>query len=327
MTLPRFLPVCKAASAGLLMLGLCQTTAFGEWQRDNKTIAWVNGTNVFWRLSFDPTKGKPFFHPVAPGGAVPLTNFKPTDHPWHYGLWFSWKYINHPNDTNHVNYWEEDKVTGQAQGKTRWDDPVIVTQADGRAVIQMNLSYVSPSGHTDMTEIRDLRVSAPTADGSFTIDWSARFTVGDQDVILDRTPLLGEPGGVVYGGYGGLSARMVPLPVTMSLVTTSGPPEPYVTNRTRPFAAAVGCNFSDGAKDIGGLAMFTDPANTGGLAPWYIISSQQMPFLCEALLAPKPLTVAAHGKMALRYRIGISAKAWTQAALEAAERDWMKAGQ
>ncbi len=255
---------------------------------------------------------------------MPLTNFKPSDHPWHYGLWFSWKYINHPNDTNHVNYWEEDKVTGQAQGKTRWDNPVISTESDGRAVIGMNLSYVSPSGHVDMTEIRAIRVSAPTTDGSFSIDWAAQFTVGDQDVILDRTPLLGEPDGVVYGGYGGLSARMIPLPATMSLVTTSGPPAPWATNRTRPFAAAVGCNFSDGSKDIGGLAFFTDPANTGGLAPWYIISSQQMPFICEALLAPKPLTYAARAEFYLRYRIGVSAKAWSQEALEAAQKDWMK---
>ncbi len=39
MTMPQLLPICKAASAGLLALGLCQTTAFGEWQRDDKTIA------------------------------------------------------------------------------------------------------------------------------------------------------------------------------------------------------------------------------------------------------------------------------------------------
>ena len=127
----------------------------------------------------------------APAGRTPLTNFKPADHPWHYGLWFSWKYINHPGDTNHVNYWEEDRATGVAQGKTRWKTPSIKTRDDGSATIRMELTYVNPSGQTDMTESREIKVSAPAADGSFNIDWTARFTVGKQAVILDRTPMPG----------------------------------------------------------------------------------------------------------------------------------------
>jgi hypothetical protein len=323
MSMPKPLPICKAASAGLLVLGLCRTAALGEWQRDDNSLAWVSGTNVFWRFSFDSSKGKPFFHPVAPGGNTPLTNFKPADHPWHYALWFSWKYIYSPNDTRHVNYWEEDSA-GNAQGKTRWDPPTIETQTDGRANIRLKLSYVNPSGETVMTELRELQVSAPAADGGFSIDWLARFMVGDKDLVLDRTPMPGEPGGQVNGGYAGLSARMVPLPVTMSVVTTAGPVERFVSNRARPNAAAVACNFSDGSRDIGGLAFFTDPANTGGDAPWYIIDSRQMPFICQALLAPKPRSVPAHGEFTLRYRIGVSPKTWTQAGLEAGQKEWVK---
>jgi hypothetical protein len=322
-TMPKLLPTCKAASAALLAVGLFQTNAFGEWQRDDKSLAWMSGTNVFWRFNFDPSKGKPFFHPVAPGGNTPLTNFRPVDHPWHYALWFSWKYIYSTNDTNHVNYWEEDSA-GNAQGKTRWDPPTIETQPDGRAAIRMRLRYVNPSGETVMTEARDLEVSAPAADGRFSIDWSARFTVGDKDLVLDRTAMPGEQGGQVNGGYAGLSARMIPLPVTMSVVTTAGPVERFASNRARPNAAAVGCNFSDGARDVGGLAFFSDPANTGGDAPWYIIDSRQMPFICEALLAPKPRSVSAHSEFGLRYRISVSPKAWTQPELEAGQKEWMK---
>lgn len=318
-------PIWKAASVGLLLLGLFHTAAFGAWQRDDKSLAWVSGTKVFWRFSFDPSKGKPFFHPVAPGGGTSLTNFKPADHPWHYALWFSWKYINHPGDGSHVNYWEEDRTTGSAQGKTCWDPPTMETQPDGRATIRLKLSYVNPSGATDMTELRELHISAPAADGGFTIDWSARFTAGDQDLVLDRTPMPGEPKGAVNGGYAGLSARMVPLPVTMAVVTTTGPVEKFVSNRARPNAAAVACNFSDGTRNIGSLAFFSDPANTGGDAPWYIIDSKQMPFICQALLAPKPRPMPAHSEFTLRYRIAVSSKAWTQAGLEAGQTEWLKA--
>jgi len=171
---------CKAASVALLVLGLFQTTAFGEWKRDGKSLAWVSGTDVFWQFSFDPDKGKPFFHPLAPGGNTPLTNFRPADHPWHYALWFSWKYINHPNDARHVNYWEENSA-GNAQGKTRWDPPTIEMQTDGRATIRLKLSYVDPSGEIDLTELRELLISAPAADGSFSINWLAHFTVGENE--------------------------------------------------------------------------------------------------------------------------------------------------
>jgi hypothetical protein len=313
----------RAASVGFLATGFFQTAALGEWQRDAKSLAWVNGTNVFWRFSFDPAKGKPFFHPLAPGANTALTNFKPADHPWHYALWFSWKYINRSNDATHVNYWEEDKA-GNAQGKTRWDPPTIETQPDGRATIRLKLRYVNPSGETDLTELRELQVAAPAADGGFSIDWLARFTVGDKDLVLDRTPMPGEPGGAVNGGYAGLSARMVPLPVTMSVVTTTGRVERFVSNRARPKAGAVACNFSDGGRDLGSLAFYSEPANTGGDAPWYIIDSRQMPFICQALLAPKPRPVPARAEFTLRYRIVVSPKAWTQAALEASQKEWME---
>lgn len=316
-------PARKAAAVGLLALALFQPAAFGEWQRDDTSLAWTNGTNVFWRFSFAPARGKPFFHPLAPGGKTPLTNFRPADHPWHYALWFSWKYIDHPGEAKHVNYWEENSA-GNAQGRTRWEPPAIETQTDGRATIRLKLRYVNPSGETDMTELRELRVSAPAADGGFSIDWLARFTVGDKDLVLDRTPMPGEPGGAVNGGYAGLSARMVPLPTVMSVVTTAGPVEQFVSNRARPNAAAVACNFTDGSHDLGALAFFSDPANTGGEAPWYIIDSRQMPFICQAILAPKPRPVPAHGEFTLRYQIIVSPQAWTQERLEAGQKQWLR---
>lgn len=313
----------KATFVGLLLLGLFQTAALGEWQRDENSLAWFSDTNVFWRFSFDSNRGKPFFHPLAPDGNTSLTNFRPADHPWHYALWFSWKYIDHPNDVGHVNYWEENS-DGNAQGKTRWDPPTIETQTDGRATIRLKLSYVNPSGETEMTEQRELQVSAPAADGSFSIDWLARFKAGDKDLVLDRTPMPGEPRGQVNGGYAGLSARMIPLPVTMSVVSTTGPVERFVSNRARPNAAAVACNFSDDSRKIGSLAFFSDPANNDEEAPWYIIDSRQMPFICQALLAPKPRSVSAHSEFTLRYRIVVSPKAWTQDELEASQKEWLK---
>ena len=271
---------------------------------------WRDGTNVVWQFSFDPQKGKPFFHPLTAADGTALTNFKPQDHPWHYGLWFSWKYI------NHANYWEEDRATGRAEGTTRWTSPKIKTQADGSATIQLNLEYIHPSNRVDMTEMRELKISAPGADGSYSIDWRATFRAGKVGAILDRTPMPDEPDGRVNGGYAGLGLRMASQPLTMSVVCSTGVVARFESDRARPNAAAVACNFTDGSRDVGGIAIFSDPANAGKDAPWYLINSEQMRFACAAILAPKILTLKPGEEMKLHYRIAVRPKEWTREMLE-----------
>jgi hypothetical protein len=279
-------------------------TATAEWQRDNKSIAWLEATNVLWRFSFDPAKGKTFFDPLTAGGRA-LTNFKPEDHPWHYGLWFSWKYI------NHANYWEEDRATGKAEGATRWIvPPELDTKPDGSAIIKLVLSYRHPSGRVDLMEGRELNISAPKPDGSYTIDWHATFKAGKEGAVLDRTPMPNEPDGKVNGGYAGLGLRMAGPPLTFSVLCSTGAVERFVSDRARPFASALACNFADGGKDVGGIAIFNDPANPGESA-WYVVNSAQMRFACAAVLAPKVITLKPGGEMKLHYRIAVRPKAWT----------------
>ena len=300
----------KGAFALLLFFSIFQNTTRADWRRDDTTIAWRVGTNVLWKFSFDPTKEKTFFNPLTVGNGVSLTNFKPEDHPWHYGFWFSWKYI------NHVNYWEEERATGKAEGATRWTTPKIQTQDDGSATIQFEVTYTNPSNRVDMTESRELKISAPKSDGSYTIDWSAKFTAGKDGAILDRTPMPGEPDGKVNGGYGGLGLRMASAPLMMSVVCSTGLVTHFESDRARPNAPAIGCNFSDGTNVIGGIAIFSDPKNAGENAPWYLINSDKMRFACAAILAPKIRTLKPGEKMNLHYRITVRRQPWTPEALE-----------
>jgi len=309
---------------GALLGLLAAATGRSDWVRDTSSIAWTAHGSTVWKFSFDPKAGKPFFHPVGPvGGPMSLTNFKPKDHPWHYGLWFSWKYI------NHVNYWEEDPHTGEAQGKTRWTTPLIEEHPDGGAVIRLDVRYVDPAGKVVMTEHRDITVSAPDAQGGYAIDWNGRFTAGEADLLLDRTPMPSEPGGKVNGGYAGLSMRMDSLPVMMSVVTTHGAVTTFTDDRARPFSPAVGCNFTQDGQPIGGLAILSAPQNIRSEAPWYVInagSSKDFPdgfrFACAAVLAPRPQPVPAGGHLNLSYRVLVTAGAWTPDTLQAACSAW-----
>ena len=306
--------------ARLLLIVLLPATACADWSRDETSLAWRAGDTVVWRFSFDAQKGKPFFNPLTVAGGPTLTSFQPADHPWHYGLWFSWKYL------NGANYWEEDRASGKAAGATRWSPPVIATQPDGRATITLALSYTHPSGRVDLTEARELRISAPATDGSYTIDWHARFTAGKETVVLDRTPMPGEPKGAVNGGYAGLSLRLAAAPLGIALVTTAGPVTDFVRDRARPAAPAVACRFTDGGRDVGAIALLSDPANAGEAAPWYLINSAEFRFACAAILAPKPRPIAAGGHFDLRYRILLRRSGWTPEALRASQAAWLAAG-
>lgn len=306
---------CKAGLVSLIFAVRLVCVTRAEWQRDASSIAWCDGTNVMWLFSFDTNRGKPFFHPVCVRGGPALTNFKPEDHPWHYGLWFSWKYI------NKANYWEEDRRTGRAEGATRWGVPIIETRPDGSASIKLDLSYVHPSGRVDLTEERVLQISAPKFDGSYTIDWQATFTAGEHGAFLDRTPMPGEPGGQVNGGYAGLSLRAAGPPLGISFVCSTGLVSRFEHDRARPSAAALGCNFADGTNCIGSIAILSDPGNGFENPPWYIVNSDVMRFACAAILAPKPLTIPAGGKLNLRYRIIVGANALTPEALRALYTD------
>ena len=307
-----------------LLVALGQNAARADWLRDDTSIAWRAGTQVVWKFSFDPAKGKPFFHPLGVAGGPSLTNFKPEDHPWHYGLWFSWKYINRVNSTNHVNYWEEDRATGAAQGKTRWNTPVIETTPQGGATIRLDLSYINPSNQVDMTEQREIIIAAPATGGGYTINWKAHFVVGDQAVVLDRTPMPGEPGGQTNGGYAGLAFRMAALPLTVSMLSTAGPITNFISDRARPAAPAFAANFAQDGKVAGAVAILSNRGNAGENAPWYLIdeAARTFRFACAAILAPKPLGLPAGGHLDLNYCISVQPQAWTVETLRAEQSRW-----
>jgi hypothetical protein len=323
--------VCIAA----ILLAVAGTSASAEWKQDDKTLSWKakpTDEKPAWNFSFDATKGKTFFEPLTVAGGPSFTNYKPVDHPWHYGLWFSWKYI------NHVNYWEEGNPTtgnaaGNTFGKTTWKMPAIVTKPDGSASIKYDVAYTNNKGEVDLSEVREITVTPVAADGSYAIDWKAVFTAGKDGAELDRTPMPGEPNGAVNGGYAGIGLRMASNPLVMNVTSTIGPITEFRSSRARPNAAAIGCNFLDAAKkDVGGIAIFSDPANTKGEpATWYIINDntqnngEGFRFACPSILAPKVIKLAAGEKMNLHYQFALSAKAWTPDTLKAEQERWIKA--
>ena len=321
----------RAAALPLLaFVSLLPSVSRADWQRDDKALAWKSGDAVVWQFNFDPaSSGKPCFHPLSAVGGANVTERAPSDHPWHYGLWFSWKYI------NGKNYWEEDRVSGTPAGTTAWVPPVVSTQPAGSATIKLALTYINHEiPRVDVVESREINVSAPDASGSYTIDWKARFIAGPEGALLNRTAMPGGPNGAMNGGYAGMSIRMDPS--GPAYVSTDGPVTTFSVDglpqqtrpgdRARPNVPAMAFNFNKGGK-TGSIAFLSDPKNTDGKsATWYLINSprQNPPFYFgdQTVLAPKPIQLAPGGKLDLRYRFVLSRVAQTADTLKAALAAW-----
>ena len=107
-----------------LSLARSATAETNSWRQSEHALALLTGTNVIWQIVADPAQGKPYFHPLATPGGTLLTDLRPTDHPWHRGLWFSWKFI------NGLNYWEENRQTHSSEGATELvEEEILIVSA------------------------------------------------------------------------------------------------------------------------------------------------------------------------------------------------------
>jgi hypothetical protein len=277
------------------------------WRREPGAIARLGPAGVVWRFHYDASLDTPYFHPLSAPDGRPLTWDRPPDHVWHHGLWFSWKLV------DGVNYWEVDGASGRPAGRTSWSNVRVATRADGTARIAMDLAY-RPAGQDVpvLTEERTVEAGSPDADGAYAIDWAGAFRAVRR-VVLDRTPLPGEPGGQPWGGYAGLSLRLGPGLEGREVVTSDGPVE-TPGGRYRGRHRAVDYSFGIDGR-AAGVAILEDPRNPGAPTPWYVIRSDEMSFFSPAVLCYGPITLDAGQRLALRYRVIVHRGRWDAARL------------
>lgn len=184
----------------------CERTPDGvRLVRDGRTV---------W--AFTARTDKPCVHPLSlPSGRI-VTATKDADHPWHRGLWFSWKFL------NGVNYWETDAADRSA-GEQR------VVSADmscagASAVVRMSVAWgprAEPT-RTLLDESREIVFSAPDGAGGYTVTWTAKFTARERTTI-DRTPPVFNPkSGTWSGGYAGFSLRLADSGKELEVSTSGG---------------------------------------------------------------------------------------------------------
>jgi type 1 glutamine amidotransferase len=278
-----------------------------RWQQTGTSLALCKGGKTVWRLVADPKEPKSYFHPLAtPDGEV-LTASEPADHPWHHGLWWSWKFI------NGLNYWEEDPKTRQSEGATELTGATFTPGDDFSARAELSFSYHPPGQAPVMTELRKLSITRPDAEGRYLIDWTSEFTAGNAPVTLGRTPLPHEEDGKPYGGYAGLSLRLVSQPDGWSVRASSGQ-----TNAADIHGR--NARWVDFSSPGAGIAIFDHPETPRHPSPWYVHDRPPMSFFSPAVLFNEPLVLAAGQSLKLRYQVLIHSKPGTVEQIEASFR-------
>ena len=105
------------------------------------------GDRVVWQFNYGKDLPKPYFFPVCLPDGTELTALGPSDHRWHYALWFSWK------ELNHANYWDRSdktKLAGATDVLTARAEP----KRDAGGVRLAGVTFVVPHCHCRAWPIR-----------------------------------------------------------------------------------------------------------------------------------------------------------------------------
>lgn len=280
-----------------------------RWEKSaGSSLALVGPAGPLWQFRYGSDLDMPYFHPLRTADGRLLTRDRPPDHLWHHGLWFGWKFI------NKVNYWELDAKTARPAGRTSWSNVRVSTGRELEARIDMDLAY-RPAGEDlpVLSEKRTIEISPPGADGVYAIDWTCAFKA-DADVVLDRTPLPGEPDGQVWGGYAGLSLRLAEGLSERVVMTSDGPVDAWTDDRYRGRHAALDYSGLVGGRPAG-VAILDHAANPRSPSPWYVIRSAEMSFFTPAVLCFEPLALRQGEAIVLRYRVLIHPGRWDEGRL------------
>ena len=270
---------------------------FYSWTETDSTFALLNHKEVVWQFNHDNRFQRPYFHPLTVNNTI-ITCVSPPDHPWHLGLWFCWKYI------NHLNYWEyltenrSAKTGYKSEGVTEIVEKQIIKNQDFTSDIRLVINYHPPREAPVLTEVRNYHITVPDKGGSYVIEENHFLTAVADSVVLDRTPPARIASGRISGGYAGLSVRFN---------------QDFTAPEFRSSADSALCDkcswlcysFRSLTNHKVGIRIEQDPPYTPESCRWYTINDPLIPFYyySPAILYDHRLVLKRGQTMQLKYKV------------------------
>ncbi len=109
-----------------------------NWEQTDTTIQLLKNSNLVWQYNFHNRFGKTYFHPLFLNNTR-ITCESPVDHPWHLGLWFTWKFINRVNYWEYMNDYKTEATGFQSEGVTELEEIAFEKHPDYSADIRLIL--------------------------------------------------------------------------------------------------------------------------------------------------------------------------------------------
>jgi len=274
-------------------------TKTSRWEYEpGCSLTLSKGGKTLLAYQFGAGTPKPYFHPLhTPEGAL-LTAFQPSDHVWHRGLWFAWKYI------NGINYWEE--AIG-ADGSLVSDGRTLPAGADafqvgedGTAELRHALNYVAPDGSVVMSEKRRIVIHAGEGP-ELVVDIFHDFRVGDAEIELEATPANDQ---TPWGGYAGLGIRAARGLTDCRVTNDSGQVDGDANGASAVWVALSGIADGGPRRDRqAGLALIDHPGNPRHPSPSYVYYDKSaFGYISPSLLRHDSMTLGAGETLRLGYR-------------------------
>ncbi len=246
----------------------------------------LGGSKILEYVYGEVEDPNPSFRLVKTKGGHTITLYRPWDHPWHPGMFFSWKYI------NGLNFWES-----MYHGKKNvavTDSFITLNEEVG---FQQKLSYVTYEGKKILKENRLVKIEEGY--GGYLVHWQGSFEPTDEPVTLDRTENTKES---PWGGYAGLSCRLSRNFLGPVITTDLG-----VFSADDAFSKAFKwCDFSgklDGyiEEQWAGISIIDHPSNVRHPSPFLTYDYKDMQFLSAGFLFHEPYVLNVGEILQLNY--------------------------
>jgi len=258
------------------------------------------GGKTCWTYMPESKEGKPYFHPLAiPGTDDVFTSFRPPDHNWHLGFWFSWKFI------NGCNFWEPD-----TNGLTRVVSQTVTPGGDKSLTVEAALAYLA-KGTEVVREKRTVRVTTQP-DGDYSFDWDSTFTAVGGDAVFSTTPSKKDKSGTRWatGGYAGLMLRFADSPgFSYAFSNPEGKTDVMTCGERSARIEVVATAAASGAKAR--ITIADNPENPRYPTPWFVRHSptehkgRGYYLVGPSMIFHEPLTVKAGESARFRYTVTV----------------------